>query len=66
MAVAKRIIGMAVLMMAQLTLAQVAPSALSLGENTKMNAGGMFTFGYAGDYGDAIPSSHGLNWGLDG
>jgi len=66
MAVVKRILGLAVLVMAQLVSAQVAPSALTLGENTKMNAGGMFTFGYAGDYGDAIPSSHGLNWGLDG
>ncbi len=54
------------LVLAQLVSAQVAPNALTLGENTKMNAGGMFTFGYAGDYGDAIPSSHGLNLGVDG
>ncbi len=66
MAVAKRIIGIALLVTAQFIFAQVAPSALSLGENTKMNAGGMLTFGYSGDNGDAIPSSHGLNWGLDG
>lgn len=50
----------------QIAVGQVAPSALNIGENTKLNAGGMFTFGYAGDYGDAIPSSHGLTWGLDG
>src|SRR5271166_3197289 len=65
MGAAKRIIGLAVLVMAQRVSAQ-APPALTLGENTKMNAGGMFTTGYAGDYGDAIPSSHGLTFGLDG
>ena len=68
MTVAERIIGMAVLVVAQdiFMQAQVAPSALSIGENTKLNAGGMFTFGYSGDYGDAIPSNHGLNFGVDG
>ena len=68
MTVAKRIIGLAVLMMAQFVFvhAQVPPTALSVGENTKLNAGALATFGYAGDYGDAIPSSHGLDFGLDG
>jgi hypothetical protein len=56
-----RIIGLAVLMMAQLASAQ-----LSLGDNTKLNAGGLFTFGYAGAYGDQIPSNHGLDFGVDG
>ena len=37
-----------------------------IGENTKLNAGGLVTFGYTGDYGNEIPSSHGLTWGLDG
>ena len=57
-------LGLAVLAFAQLASAQ--QSQLSVGENTKMTAGGLFTFGYAGDYGDAIPSSHGLNFGVDG
>ena len=67
---AQRIIGMAGLVMAEIILAQVlvaqAPPALSIGENTKLNAGGLATFGYAGDYGDAIPSDHGLTFGIDG
>jgi hypothetical protein len=65
MTVAKRIIGLAVLVIAPLLVAQ-GPPALSVGENTKLNAGGLLTFGYSGDYGDDISSNHGLNWGLDG
>jgi hypothetical protein len=56
-----RALGLAVLVMAQIATAQ-----LNVGENTKLNAGALFTFGYAGDYGDQIPSSHGLNFGVDG
>jgi hypothetical protein len=55
-----------VLMMAQPATAQQPPQGLSVGENTKLNAGALFTFGYAGDYGDGIPSDHGLNFGVDG
>jgi hypothetical protein len=61
----KHIIVLALLVMVPLAYSQTQPG-LAIGENTKLNAGGMLTFGYAGDYGDAIPSSHGLNWGLDG
>jgi len=61
MKVANRIIGLTVLLMAQLAAAQ-----LNVGENTKLNAGGLFTFGYTGDYGDQIPSDHGLDLGFDG
>lgn len=57
---------LAVLVMAQLMAAQQPQQALSLGENTKLNAGALFTFGYAGAYGDEIPSNHGLNLGVDG
>ncbi len=57
----KLIIGLAVLMMAQCASAQ-----LKIGENTQLSAGGLFTFGYAGDYGNDIPSNHGLDFGLDG
>ena len=64
--VAKCIIGFLLLLVVPLAFSQPAPQALSLGENTKLNAGGLVTVGYAGDYGDAIPSSHGLNLGVDG
>ena len=46
----------------------VAPAALAqvqVGE-THMNAGGLFTFGYSGDYGNQIPSDHGLDFGASG
>jgi hypothetical protein len=39
---------------------------LSIGENTKLTAGGLFTFGYTGDYGDVVSSQHGLTFGVDG
>ena len=61
MKVANHILGLAVLMFTQLAAAQ-----LGIGENTKLSAGALFTFGYSGDYGDAIPSSHGLDFGFDG
>lgn len=61
MKVANRIIGLTLLVMAQLAQAQ-----LGVGENTKLNAGALFTFGYAGAYGDEIPSNHGLDFGFDG
>ena len=70
MKVAHRIIGLAALVMAQLANAQnpsqsQAPE-LSIGENTKLSAGGLVTLGYSGDYGNEISSSHGLTWGLNG
>src|SRR5271165_393446 len=61
MRVEKYIIGLVVLVTSQCAQAQ-----LPIGENTKLSAGGLFSFGYSGDYGDEIPSNHGLNWGLDG
>src|SRR5579862_8534007 len=65
MTVAKRIIGLAVLVMAQLTFAQ-NNEGITVGENTHLKAGGLLSFGYAGNYGDDLPSSHGLNGGIDG
>jgi hypothetical protein len=62
MKVANRIIGLAVLVLAP----ALAQAQLRLGENTKLSAGGLASFGYAGDYGDAIPSDHGLNFGFNG
>ena len=68
MKIASRIIGLelAVLGLAILMTTQPAHAQLAIGENTKLTAGGLFSFGYAGDYGDAVPSSHGLNIGVDG
>jgi len=59
---------MAVLVVAQFAYSQNQNQApeLSIGENTKISAGGLFSFGYSGDYGNEIPSAHGLTWGLDG
>ena len=61
MRVANRFIGLTVLAMAQLAAAQI-----TVGENTKLNAGALFTVGYSGAYGDQVPSNHGLDFGLDG
>lgn len=65
MKLANRIVGLAVLVVAQLAIAQ-QQQQLSIGENTKLNAGGLFIFGYNGGYGDFGPSNHGLNFGFDG
>ncbi|MBV8051617.1 MAG: hypothetical protein JOZ80_10540 [Acidobacteriaceae bacterium] len=56
-----RMLGLAVLALAQLASAQ-----MQVGDNTKLNAGALLTFGYTGNYGDAIPSSHGLDLAVDG
>jgi hypothetical protein len=66
MKVANHIIAVVALMMAQLAFAQQQSQQLSLGENTKLNAGALFTFGYDGAYGDEVPSNHGLDFGFDG
>jgi hypothetical protein len=61
-----RILATVVLLMtARLAIGQSAPS-LTIGENAHLNAGATVSLGYAGDYGDAIQSSHGLNWGMNG
>lgn len=65
MTVAKRIIVLAVLVSAQLCYGQ-HDEGISIGENTKLKAGGLLSFGYSGDYGNDIPSSHGFNGGIDG
>ncbi|HVO61807.1 MAG TPA: hypothetical protein VMT53_12790 [Terriglobales bacterium] len=46
--------------------AQVSFAQITVGENTQLKAGGLATFGYAGDYGNDIPSNHGLNFGMSG
>ena len=69
MKVTNWIIGLGVLVIAQLVCAQNQPPPqapeISLGENTKLSVGGLFTFGYTGDYGDVVSSDHGLTFGVD-
>jgi len=70
MKIANRIIGLALLAMAQFVYAQNPGQnqtpELKIGENTRLSAGGLTTFGYSGDYGDAISGDHGLTGGFDG
>jgi hypothetical protein len=60
MKIAKLIILLTILVMAQL-----AHSQIELGD-AKMTGGGLFTTGYQGAYGDETPSNHGLDFGFDG
>ncbi len=70
MKVANRIIGLAVLAATQLIYAQNPGQnqgpALSIGDNTKLNAGATIIGGYSGAYGDVGPSNHSLTFGFDG
>ena len=70
MKVAHRILALSLLTITPLLYAQNQGQnqtpELSIGENTKLTAGGLFTFGYTGDYGDLVPSDHGLTFGVDG
>ena len=70
MKVVNRIIGLAVLAAAQFVSAQNQGQSqtpeLKIGENTRLSAGGLFTFGYSGDYGVAIEGTHGLTGGFYG
>jgi hypothetical protein len=49
-----------------MSAAQIALGQVTIGENTKLDANGSFTFGYEGAYGDNIESSHGLFLGGSG
>ncbi len=49
-----------------LLVVQGAKAQVQLGDNLRMNAGGLLTAGYSANYGDLIQSSHGLNFGADG
>ena len=46
----------------------LAYAQLQVGDDVKMKAGGMFTAGYSGDYGNSaeIESNHGLDFGFNG
>ncbi len=65
MKIANRIVGLMILAMAQMLVAQ-QQQPLSVGENTKLDAGALATFGYQGSYGDGLESNHGLQFGFDG
>ncbi len=49
-----------------MVLAHTASAQVQVGDNTNLSAGGLFTVGYAGDYGDQVQSSHGLQFGASG
>lgn len=49
-----------------LAVAQLASAQVQVGDNTHMSAGGLFTVGYAGDYGNQIQSSHSVQVGASG
>ncbi len=67
MKIANRILGLGLAFLVLVSMTAVlAQAQLGVGENTKLNAGGLVSFGYAGDYGDQIPSDHGLTLGFNG
>jgi hypothetical protein len=49
-----------------LTAVQLAFAQIQVGDNTHLNGGGAVSVGYAGDYGNLIQSTHGLQVGLSG
>src|ERR1017187_66475 len=51
---------------AVLAFASLASAQVQIGENTQLHSGALLTMGYAGDYGNDIQSSHGLNFGASG
>jgi hypothetical protein len=58
---AKRIVILASLF--ALTVAHNTHAQVQVGDDLRMNMNGLLTFGYAGSYGDALPSSHNLEFG---
>jgi len=46
-----------------LVLAQGAQAQMQVGDDVRMNLNGLLTAGYTGNYGDNIPSTHGLEFG---
>ncbi|HZD32328.1 MAG TPA: hypothetical protein VE779_11775, partial [Candidatus Angelobacter sp.] len=52
--------------LALLTVTQLASAQVNIGDNTHLSAGGLFSVGYAGDYGNQIQSSHGIQFGASG
>ena len=46
-----------------LGMAQSANAQVTVGDDLKMNMGGVLTGGYSGSYGEQMPSTHGLDFG---
>ena len=65
-----RVLGIAFFALVPLLHSQAPPRSqnpqLSIGDNTRLSAGGLFSAGYSGNYGDSVQSNHGLTWGFDG
>jgi len=53
-------------LLALLAISPLLTAQIQVGENTTLSASGLVTGGYAGDYGNTINSSHGLEVGLNG
>ena len=53
-------------LLALLAMASGACAQVQVGDNLHMNASGLFSGGYSGDYGNQTSSDHGLNLGLNG
>ena len=49
-----------------LLMVQGAHAQVQVGDDLRMNAGGLITAGYAANYGDQVQSSHGLDLGANG
>lgn len=49
-----------------LALVPVAKAQVQVGDDLRMNLNGLISTGYAANYGDEMPSSHGLNFGGSG
>lgn len=49
-----------------LALAKGADAQVQVGDDLRMNLNGLLTAGYEANYGDQIPSNHGLNFGGSG
>src|SRR3974377_888935 len=59
----KKIAALAGLLYFVLPITPRANAQVTIGNDLKMNMGGVLNAGYSGVYGDEIPSSHGLNFG---
>ncbi len=63
-------LGIVVFALAPLLYSQAPPRSqnpqVAIGDNTRLSAGGLFSAGYSGHYGDFTQSDHGLTWGFDG
>ena len=52
-------------LLALLLIVQRASAQVQVGDDLKMNMGGLLTAGYSASFGNVLPSSHGLDFGAD-